>query len=99
MHLIKSYFFFTAGPPLPPSITISNHAIDIMVECYFHCLKEEKCFGYNYRTKESDEKTVNCQLSNSTEKWNRTETGEWVHYQDVRVSKVSRFFANINVLL
>ena len=80
---------------MPPSFTMSNHTVNIVAECYKHCTKEEKCFGFNYRAKESNGNRVNCQLSNSTEMWNRTETGEWVHYQDVRVSKLSQFIANI----
>ena len=93
-------YISTAAPPLPPSVIISNHAVNIVAQCYTHCMKEEKCFGFNYRAKERNENAVNCQLSNSTETWNRTETGEWVHYQDVRVSKVSqfnKFITNINV--
>ena len=72
---------------LRPSELISGHNIHRVGECHLLCIEKENCHGYNYRVTPSSVYSVNCQLSNSTKKWNKTTTeyGSWVYYEDVEV--------------
>ena len=66
---------------------MSSHNIGRLGECHILCTQKENCHGYNYRFRPSKNIAVNCQLSNSTEKWNssKIQYGPWVYYQDVVV--------------
>ncbi|XP_028419052.1 leukocyte tyrosine kinase receptor-like, partial [Dendronephthya gigantea] len=74
---------------LRPSELISSHNIQRLGECHLLCIAKENCYGYNYRVRRSSVYFVNCQLSNSTKKWNKTTTkyGPWVYYEDVKVTE------------
>ena len=72
---------------MPRSNIISSHDIGRLGECHILCTQKENCHGYNFRFRPSSNNTENCQLSNSTEKWNssKIQYGPWVYYQDVVV--------------
>ena len=72
---------------MPRSNIAASYALGRLGECHILCTQRENCHGYNFRFRPSSKNIVNCQLSNSTEKWNssKIQHGPWVYYQDVVV--------------
>jgi hypothetical protein len=84
-------FQYSPGGSLARAVIISSHTVHSEAECSLRCLKEERCVGFNYRSKSNNKYVRNCQISNKTQSQASDTTGgseEWTFYQYLKIVSV-----------